>query len=166
LLEIGSVHSRNLAFFFVNQSKPEMASCPQPPLEDEKPLVQETDVTTFRRNLVYTLSQYMISDLPAAHRQLTTITANKTLGEGFKRLIEDGILSAPVMMRDDPPTYAGFLDLRGLIASVVYAYDSKGENGINLDDLMSRLSKCSCFHYLILHRAIIIIHHIRLWHCC
>jgi len=83
------------------------------------------------------LSAHTVSDLPLSKGHVVTIQSNETPFEGFKKLIQHNILSAPVFDLQNKK-YTGFLDMRDLVSFVVFVDDDqKSDVPANLHDLIT-----------------------------
>jgi CBS domain-containing protein len=63
-----------------------------------------------------------VGDLPAAQQPVVIVSSKDTLEQGFQKLSDANILSAPVWS-EETHKYTGFLDMRDLVSSVVFIAD-------------------------------------------
>jgi len=82
------------------------------------------------------LAAHKVSDLPLPKGHVITVQSNETPFDGFKKLIQHNILSAPVFDLQTKK-YTGFLDMRDLVSFVVFVDDDqKSDVPANLQDLI------------------------------
>lgn len=73
------------------------------------------------------LSSHTVSDIPATHPEVIEVDSTLTPLAGFKVLLDKNILSAPVW-NDSTKSYMGFLDIRDLVSSVMFASKAMAVN--------------------------------------
>jgi len=67
-----------------------------------------------------------VSDLPAMKGPVVTVSSNDSLEEGFLKLSNGNVLSAPVFS-EETKQYTGFLDMRDLVSSVVFISEQQSQ---------------------------------------
>jgi len=81
-----------------------------------------------------------VSSIPVAKGKVFTIPANTTPYDGFKLLLQENILSAPVL--DENGKCTGFLDMRDLVSFVVFIDDDQHSDVPNdLEDIIVKGAK-------------------------
>jgi len=76
---------------------------------------------------VQLLSSTKVSSFPAPASGVITVHSSETPYQGFKKLADHNILSAPVI-DDKTHKYTGFLDIRDLVSFVVYIDDDQNSS--------------------------------------
>jgi len=89
---------------------------------------------TMEKSFAESIKDLKVSDLPAT-KKVVTISSADTLEQGFQKLSDNGILSAPVY-NEETKQHTGFLDMRDLVSSVVFiAENATGPTTKTLADL-------------------------------
>eukprot|EP01117_Protostelium_nocturnum_P018867 TRINITY_DN798_c0_g1_i1.p1 TRINITY_DN798_c0_g1~~TRINITY_DN798_c0_g1_i1.p1 ORF type:complete len:316 (+),score=95.22 TRINITY_DN798_c0_g1_i1:141-1088(+) len=82
------------------------------------------------------LSAIKASEIPASKPKVITISSTETPYQGFLKLVENSILSAPVYL-EDTKQFTGFLDMRDLVSFVIYIDDDQNSPAPNnLEDIV------------------------------
>ena len=70
-------------------------------------------------------------------RAVIEISSKLTVAEGFQRLLDNNVLSAPVFDEDDNHKYVGFLDLRDIVSWAVFLFDEDVDPAVDLLDVIN-----------------------------
>lgn len=70
------------------------------------------------------LKSVRVSDIPLAREKVITLDSKTAVADGFKILVDNKILSAPVW-EEDSQSYVGFLDVRDLAKFAVFGSDTQ-----------------------------------------
>jgi len=88
------------------------------------------------KTLIAPLMKSHVRDVFQRNEKIITLNTKTKLYDGFQTLLTNNILSAPVW-DDNAKQYIGFLDIRDLVAFVVFVYDNqKVNNDSRLEDLI------------------------------
>ncbi|PRP77853.1 hypothetical protein PROFUN_14141 [Planoprotostelium fungivorum] len=82
------------------------------------------------------LSSVKANDLPSKKPSVIVVNSSETPFEGFKKLVQNNILSAPVYS-EETKQYTGFLDMKDLVSFVIYVVDDQQSSAPNnLEDIV------------------------------
>jgi len=89
----------------------------------------------YKSKCVEILKSHTVASLPTPHK-VTEFNNHTPLFEAFQTLLRENVLSAPVR-NNETGEYVGFLDIRDLVAFVVFIYDEqKVQNDTRLADIV------------------------------
>jgi len=83
------------------------------------------------------LTSIKVTDLPNTKSDVITISSTETPLQGFQKLVQNNILSAPVWCAESKE-YTGFLDMKDLVSFVIYIDDDQNSLAPNnLEDIVA-----------------------------